>query len=228
MKPRAYHLNLLKEAEKVSSSPVRLRVLLPIGAMLSAIGMLVWWGVLTGQLLLAKSSLSRLEEEIRVRAEPNRKALLAQAEANELESRLEQLQYYSGGRRTWGETLKSFTEVMPLKVQLTRLEIPAQPPQDLRNPRNPRVMLFGPTGVTEQVSLVLRGRTPKETPVISLMESLEGDAFTNNLVIVKDPRDPRQSPKVKSFRQEVAQREDSSRMLSFEIEYRAKERRFAK
>ena len=54
------HLNLLRDSERQSSSPVRLRVMLPILAALACVGCLVWWGVLAGQLILAKAQVSSL------------------------------------------------------------------------------------------------------------------------------------------------------------------------
>jgi hypothetical protein len=54
------HLNLLRDSERQSSSPVRLRVMLPILAALACVGCLVWWGVLAGQLILAKAKVSSL------------------------------------------------------------------------------------------------------------------------------------------------------------------------
>ena len=225
---KAYHLNLLQESERVSSSPVRIRVMLPVLAMLACAGMLVWWGVLTARALMTESTLATLESDIEHNRAANAAVIARMNEANELETELEQLTYYRNARHTWGETLTSLAEVMPLKVQLTRLEIPAPPPQDLSLPKGVKgPPLWGPTGNVENVSLVLYGRTPKQTPVISLMESLEGEAFTNSLKIVKDSKDPMQSPKVRSFRQDNVRKGEGHQMLAFEIEYRAQERRFA-
>ena len=42
MKTASFHLNLLNSSEILSSSPVRLRVMLPVGAFLACIGLLVW------------------------------------------------------------------------------------------------------------------------------------------------------------------------------------------
>ncbi len=223
----ALHLNLLAEAERVSSSPVRLRVMAPVFAMLACLGMVVWWGLLFGRLLMVSAQTKTLKEDLARNEKAHAQALEHVNEAAELEAQLEQLDGYRLSRRTWGSTLSGLAEAMPLKVQLTRLEIPAPPPQNLTPPGSRIPSLWGPTGATERVSLVLSGRTPKETPLISLMESLESDAFTNALTVVKDPRSPEQSPRVRSFRQDAAAHGDGTRMLAFEIEYRARERRFA-
>lgn len=225
---KALHLNLLRDSERVSSSPIRIRVMLPVLAMLACAGILVWWGILTGRVLVLNSKISTLEDDLQRRQAEHANVLNQMNRANELELEIEQLGYYRTSRQCWGPTLSSLAEVMPLKVQLVKLEIPPPPVQDLSRPKGVKgPPLWGPTNITEDVRLVLSGRTPKQTPVISLMESLESEAFTNTLVIVKDPRSPNPSPRVRSFRQDVPQRGEGERMLTFEIEYRARERRFA-
>jgi hypothetical protein len=234
MMTKTCHLNLLMDSERVSSSPVRLRIMLPTAAILVSVSMAIWWLILTGQDILAKTQMSNLRDDMERHQAENAKAIADAEMADELQSQLEQLEGYGEScKRRWSETLASLAEVMPLKVQLTKFEIPAPPPQVLsfvtvQKGKKRTVKLWGPTNKTESVSMVIAGRTPKETPVISLMESLEGDAFTNSIVIAKDPRNPNPSPKVRSFRQDIPQRGEGSRMLAFEIEYTAKERRFAK
>ena len=58
------HLNLLRDSERQSSSPVRLRVMLPILALLACLGCLVWWGVVAGQLILAKTQVTSLRNDL--------------------------------------------------------------------------------------------------------------------------------------------------------------------
>lgn len=235
MKSTAFHLNLLMESERVSSSPVRFRVMLPILSMLACLGLAIWWAILGGQLMIAKTSLGNIERELREHDAAHRDVLAKMAEANDLTARLAQLDCYSNSVLRRGELLASLAEVMPLKVQLVRLEIPApahpvipKPPQFKPGQKKPKAppALLGPTGYVERATMVLVGRTPKETPVLSLMETLEGEAFTNDLVIVRNPRDPNLSPKVRSFKQDVAKRGEGSRMLVFDIEYLLKGRRF--
>ena len=234
----AYHLNLLMESERVSSSPVRLRVMLPILAMLACAGLAIWWAILGGQLMLAKTSVNQLEAELRDRNAAHQDVLAKMAKVNDLNAQLTQLDCYSNSVLRRGEMLASLAEVMPLKVQLVKLEIPAPahpvipkpPPPPKAKKGQKKVVVppapLGPTGYVERATMTLVGRTPKETPVMSLMESLESETFTNSLVIVRNPRDPNLSPKVKSFRQDVAKKGEGSRMLVFDIEYLLKGRRF--
>jgi len=215
------------DAERVSSAPIRIRVMLPILATLACAGMIIWWSILFGRILLVSTKADSLEGEIVARQNAYDRVTEQMRRASELESELEQLDYYRNSRRCWGTTLTTLAEAMPLKIQLVKLEIPPPPPQNLSRPpgfKGPP--LWGPTGTVERVSLFICGRAPKETPVISLMETLESEAFTNAFRIVKDSLSPDQSPKVHSFRQDAAKPGDHSRMLAFEIEYRGHDRRF--
>lgn len=239
MKSSAYHLNLLMESERVSSSPVRFRVMLPILSMLACLGLAIWWAILGGQLMLAKTNVSRLKTELRDRDAAHQAVLDQMAKVGNLTARLAQLDCYSNSIVRRGEMLVSLAEAMPLKVQLVKLEIPPPAPPAIPKPpaptpgkkkkkqaKAPIAAILGPTGYVERATMTLVGRTPKETPVMALMESLESETFTNALRIVRNPRDPNQSPKVRSFRQDVAKKGEGLRMLVFDIEYLLKERRF--
>ena len=233
MSAMAIHVNLLRRSEIVSSSPIRIRVMLPVAAMLATAAMILWWIIIYGAILLNTSSIKTLEDDIAAKKASHQRIIDQMNDANELETELEQLDYYRAGRHEWGETFAHLAEVIPLKIQLTRISIPAPPPQMLERPKGSKLPpLWGPEANTEGVTLTIAGRTTKETPVISLMESLESDTFTNSLVICHDPKEPIQSPRVKSFRQDAASSANEyigkQRLLSFEIEYTAKERRFAR
>ena len=65
MNGASLHLNLLKASEKVSSSPVRLRVMVPLLAMLACLGMVVWWGVAFTQTMLVRSQTGSADEAIK-------------------------------------------------------------------------------------------------------------------------------------------------------------------
>ena len=119
----------------------------------------------------------------------------------------------------WGETFAMIAEMLPVKIQLVRLEIPEPPPQVLRDPKYPkRPPLLGPTNDTESVSVVMTGRAARDTTIVSFMESLEGAAFTNRISQVA----------VRSVQQEPTQKPGDARLLAFELECRAADRRFAK
>ena len=220
MNTSSFHLNLLSEAEKMSSSPIRLRVMLPILALLAIIGMVVWWGTLTTQLMLIHAKTSDIQNELISKKNAHDAIVGNMNLANEEAAQLQQLEFYRGGCVRWGETFAMIAEMLPIKIQLMRLEIPEPEPQILRDPKNPkRPPLLGPTNDTESVSLVLTGRAARDTTIVAFMESLEGAPFTNRINQVT----------VRSVQQEAKSTKDGEpRLLAFELECRAIDRRFAK
>lgn len=216
MKAASFHLNLLKPSETLSSSPVRLRIMLPVGALLACIGLLVWWGVLFTQIVLAKTQAHSIEEDLAAKNSAHAEAIQKRDLARELKLQLEQLEYYKSGVRSIGEPLAKFAEIVPLRVQLKELSIIPPNPQALMPP-GLKVPLFGPTENVETQKLVIAGLTTKETPVVSLMESLESGFET----LVTSER------KINSFKQDNAEM-DGRKLLSFEVEYTMPARRFAK
>ena len=220
MKNSAFHMNLLSEAEKMSSSPIRLRVMMPILALLAAIGMVIWWGTLTMQTVLVHSKTSAIREELASKKSAHDAIIGSMKLASEETAQLQQLEMYRGGCARWGKTLAAVAEALPIKMQLVRLEIPEPPPQMLRDPKNPkRPPLPGPTNDSEAVTLVMTGRAARDTTIVAFMESLEGESFTNRLGRAT----------VRSVQQEAqTSKQGEARLLAFELECRATDRRFAK
>ena len=232
MKAPNLHLNLLHASERQSSSPVRLRVMLPIFALLACLGCLVWWGVLAGQLMIAKAQNDSIQQDIAAKKAVHGGILQQMGEARNAQAELDQLTMYAHGRRTYGTLFKNLAEAVPEELQLLSLEIPEPPVQNLLPPGakpGPKVKpLLGPTGTVENVSLRIVGRAPKNKPVEVLMQALEGDVFTNVLVIAKGVSSAQASPRIHSFQQDASPNKDGVRLLAFDIEYRCEERRFEK
>lgn len=232
MKAPNLHLNLLHASERQSSSPVRLRVMLPVFAVLACVGCLVWWGVLAGQLMLAKMQNDSLRKDLAAKKAVHGGILQQMTAEREMRAELDQLTMYAHGRRTYGDLFRRFAESVPEGVQLLALEIPEPPVQNLLPPGakpGPAVKpMLGPTNTVETVALRVIGRTVKEKPVEALMKALEGPAFTNALVIAKKVPAAQASPRIRSFHQESTASGEGERLLAFDIEYRCVERRFEK
>lgn len=220
VKSASYHLNLLTEAEKLSSSPIRLRVMMPILALLAIAGIAIWWGTLTTQLMMLRAKTTDVQNELASKKSAHDEIVGSMTLANEEAAQLQQLEFYRGGCSKWGETFAAVAEVLPVRMQLVRMEMPEPPPQILHDPKNPkRPPLLGPTNDTESVSIVMTGRAARDTTIVSFMESLEGAQFTNRIGKVA----------VKSVQQEPhSQKQGEARLLAFELECRAVDRRFAK
>lgn len=222
MKAASLHLNLLKDTERLSSSPIRLRIMLPIISLFACLGLALWWAILFTQLLMVRAEAQNIDEDLRAKAKAHAEAIAQQDRVREMRQQLEQLTYYKNGVRSIGEPLSKLAEAMPLKVQLTELSFPPPPPELPPKPGQPGQKMFNPfaplTNVETQ-KFVIAGRTTKETPVVALMESLDTSDFDK--LVTKEKR-------IKSFRQDAASDKGSRRLLTFEVEYVMPERRFAK
>lgn len=217
MKSSSFHLNLLKEQEKLSSSPVRMRIMMPVGALLVCTGMLIWWAIVFGQALVLKTQADNIEPELIAKQNSNAEVIKKMELVRELQLQLEQLDYYRGGLRKIGEPLARLAEVIPLRVQITSISVPDMKPQNLMPPVG-RVPLFGPPTNVETQQLLIAGRTTKETPVVALMEALDNAEFQPLVTTTR---------KVNSFQQDSVEFE-GRKLLSFELEYAMPERKFAK
>ncbi len=218
MKSANVHLNLLKDTERLSSSPVRLRVMLPVVALFACLGMALWWAILFTQLLMIKAEAQTIDEDVKAKSNAHAEAISRQDQVREMRQQLEQLLYYRNGVRAIGKPLAMLAEAMPLKVQLTELSF-APPPTDPLPKPGQKISPFTPLTNVETQRLVIAGRTTRETPVVALMESLESTNFVR--LITREKR-------VKSFRQDANAERGKRRLLTFEVEYTMPERRFAK
>ena len=218
MKSSSLHLNLLKDTERLSSSPVRLRVMLPVGALFACIGVSLWWAILFTQLLMVRTEAQSVDEDIKAKSKAHNEAITKQNLVREMRQQLEQLTFYKNGVRAIGNPLAKLAEIMPLKIQMTELSFQSTP---LDPPPKPgqKVIPFAPLTNVETQRLVIAGRTTKDTPVMALMESLDAPDFER--LVTKEKR-------VKSFRQDATADKNGHRLLSFEVEYTMPERRFTK
>ena len=218
MKSSSLHLNLLKDTERLSSSPVRLRVMLPVIALFACIGFTLWWAILFTQLLMVRTESQSIDEDLKAKSKAHTEAISRQNLVREIRQQLEQLTFYRNGIRAIGKPLAKLAETMPLKIQVTELSF-QPPPLDPPPKPGQKIIPFAPLTNVETQRLVIAGRTTKETPVMALMESLDAPDFAH--LVTKDKR-------VKSFRQDAAAGKNGHRLLSFEVEYTMPERRFTK
>jgi len=223
------HLNLLRPEEKASSSPIRLRVMMPLLALLLCAACLVWWGIVFMQGLLVNGKVASVRADLERRKNAHATILAKMADMRERQSQLDQLDAYKSGCRKYGDLLAKLAEVIPPEVQLTAMTIPEPPPMVLSDPKNPkRPPLLGPTNTTESVQFRVSGRTPAMAAVMSLMEAIEGDAFGEWIVADKKKNAAARKKRRINIRQETRAGEDGVRMLTFDVEFRCKERRFEK
>lgn len=224
------HLNLLRPDEKASSSPVRLRVMLPILSLLLCVACLIWWGILFMQGMLLNGKVASVRADLEGKKAAHAAILSQMADVRERQSQLDQLDAYKRGCRSYGGLLAKLAEVIPAEVQLTALSIPEPPPQMLSDPKNPKMPpLLGPTNTVETVQFRLSGRTAATAAVTALMEAVEGEDFAAWIVSDRNRKNAagRKRRRI-HIRQEARPAEDGVRLLAFDVEFRCKERRFEK
>ncbi len=231
MKAPNLHLNLLHASERQSSSPVRLRVMLPIFSLLACLGCLVWWGVLACQLMLVKSHSASIKRDLDAKRAEHGGVLEQMDGLRNAQAELDQLTMYKNGRRTYGGLLKKIPEVVPEGMQLLLLEIPEPPPQNLlppgAKPGSKVPPLLGPTGTVESVSLRIMGRTGNNGPVEAMMKSLESPLFADSLIAAQEGANVEACRRARSWPDNSSDVRNQG-LLAFEIEYNCVERRFEK
>ena len=230
MKSPNLHLNLLRPDEKASSSPIRLRVMMPLLALLLCAACRVWWGILFMQGLLLNSKVASARSDLEGKKTAHAAILSQMTDMRERQSQLDQLDAYKRGCRKYGGLLAKLAEVIPAEVQLTALTIPEPAPQMLSDPKNPKKPpLLGPTNTVENMQFRVSGRTAAMASVTKLMEAIENEAFAKWIVVDRNKKNAAARKKKRiHIRQETKADDDGVRMLSFDIEFRCKERRFEK
>jgi len=196
MKAPNLHLNLLHASERQSSSPVRLRVMLPVLALLACVGCLVWWGVIAGQLMLVRGQVDTIKQELDAKKAENGGVLAMMTSNVNMQAEIDQLSMYVNGRRVYGKLFTQIAETLTPDVQLLKLEIPLPPPQNLQPP-GPKPKpgqkvqpLLGPTNTVETVVLTAMGATTNWRSVDKfkdIVTGLDGNGVVDSKITWPDP-----------------------------------------
>ncbi|MEI7902495.1 MAG: hypothetical protein WCK89_19775 [bacterium] len=211
------HLNLLKDEERYSSSPIRLRVLLPMIAALATLCCLVWWMLLALRAYNQLELQERLQKSILEKKSTHATILDLRAQEQETMAVIHQLQLYEHARIRFGATLSQLAAHVPTNIQFTEIRLLPPPPIPL-DPKNPS---RGPTNTVEAITLLLAGRTMGENSseaVDTLLAALRTPAFTNLIQTAEIPKG--------AFRQDVGRNADARDTLLFEIKCGCVPRRF--
>ena len=198
------HLNLLHASERQSSSPVRLRVMLPIFSALACAGCLLWWGILKGQLMLVKKDVAAIQKDIDAMKTTYADVTNDLNSISQMQFRHDQLSMYTNARRRYGDILAnvvSSSEEVSGGLKLQEVMIPKPERQDLfvKNAKGKLVELPGPTNPVEIVVFEIRGSAPDDKPVKEcvkeLLEKFKGPAFRDTFTSVEnsDYNDQRQT-----------------------------------
>lgn len=214
------HLNLLRDDERFSPSPIRPRVMLPLLAALSVLGLGVWWLLLTVYVGNAGHE-KRLQEEHCAELKPAFEQVLAlRAREKEARAVFNQLSLYRTSRLCFGDALTRLPQHVPATVQFTELRVPPPPPLPPLDP-SLKVQPLGPTNLVEAVTLRLAGRVGSDASsqaVRALLDALRQPAYTNLIRAAEIPKG--------AFRQDTVRGAASRETVLFEILCDCGERRF--
>ena len=231
MNVKAIHVNLLRDAERVSSSPIRPKVILPLVSGLALVSVLGWWGFQQMQIKLVDSEITSLQSEVDRQRKDFAEACKLKESMQAKEAELNQLKGYLKGRRAWGELLAELALTVPSETQLTLVEIPEPPPQNLQPPPGSKLPpLLGPTNAEERVVFRLAGKAVREESVLSMLKTIKTSAaFTNSLIVAAgDPKGGREtSPRMRKFGQDAVADTKGNRAIVFDVEYETPGRSFA-
>lgn len=211
------HLDLLKEDERLSSSPIRLRVMMPMTASFVALCLLVWWSLICLRSLGQVHLKMEVEQAIHALAPVHASVLDARAQEQEIKAVIGQLSLYKNSCNRFGESFSKLTASIPETIQFTELRIAPPQPVASPDPAHP----VAPTNLLEQVTLRISGRTGGERPsegVNALLATLRTPAFTNLFRTAFIPKG--------AFRQDTVRNPDNRETLLFEITCECLPRRF--
>ena len=220
------HLDLLTDEEHLSPSPVRLRVMVPMLAVLAVLCIAVWWSLFAFLLHGANLQKAALQTNLAGLKPAHSEVLRLRAEEKECDAALRQLGFYRNARIRFGETFAQLAEHVPATLQLTEVRVtpppptpPPPPPSD--DPKAKVLPVLGPTNVLEDVTLRLAGRAGGERPsesINTLLGALRSPAFTNLIRSAETPKG--------AFRQDTSKGPSNRDTLLFEITCGCVPRRF--
>ena len=209
------HLDLLKDEERYSSNPIRLRVMIPMTALFAAFSVALWWGLYAIRIHNQIQMKGELEQEIS-ELKPAHNALLAlQAQERDFAAEARQIRFYQNSRVQFGETISKLGLIVPAKMQFTEMRVLPPPP----SPVDP--LTLGPTNTAEVVTMRIAGRISGERPseaVDALFSALRTPTFTNLIRTAEIPKG--------AFRQDLAKDPSNRETLLFELICGCAPRRF--
>lgn len=195
---RTIHVNLLRNSERRSSLPVRMRVMVPALSSLLLLGFLVWAWFLSSR----NADLVSGRDDILAKQDNQKAAIADYREIKKREGavrgELEQLESYSEGRILFSSVLAGLPLAVPSTMQLTSLEIPPPPrpvqakpeKQASGNSRTDEVKKPSPKEKRrgEKVFLKLSGLVDSAPSVDALRAALRSGIFTNLVVSTEIPK----------------------------------------
>lgn len=211
------HLNLIKDEELVSSSPIRSQIIAPVFVTVITLSTLIWWLFLfLGHMNLKRVNKTNIEINQVINPAYQRALQLTEKE-KELAALSAQIEAFNHSRLEYGAVLSSIPKHVDSNIQFTILELPAPPPP-LFEDKKPG---SGPTNIIENAEFKITGKTTGAKAfdaVDQLLKALNSDAYTNLIQSAFIPKG--------SFRQDSRSKKGTKESLLFAIKCRCRPRRF--
>ena len=178
------HLNLIKDEEIVSSSPIRSRVMLPLVGGAALLASLLAWGMAQFRVSALEDQKARLVAAVAERQGAHRDVLRLRGERAALQATFRQFGYYTNSCVRWAEMVSAIAGVVPTNIQLTALNL--VPPPLPRPPADKAqaALWHGPTNASERATLIIEGMAKepnREKAINALVEALNAPPFTNRI-----------------------------------------------
>lgn len=227
------HFDFLLDEERLSSSPLRMRFIVPVLGVLCLLAPLVVWVQESSQMNGVLSRKQLLDVEIQHLKPSHDLFLKSSAEEKELTAQLQQLAFYKKSKNIVGVTLANLANCVSRCIQLTKLELLTQTPPPFAGPQvRPKTALelskLCSTNSMDAVSLRLIGRFVQDgdnpAELNRFLQALQGNAFTSLVSQVSKPR-----VEYKEEGSTVARRPGEGyqqEIYSFDIYYECLPRRF--
>ena len=213
---RYIHLNLIKEEEIVSSSPVRSQIIAPIIAGIITLGTLGWWLLLYTNYSGIKK-LNAMHFDMNKQLQPGYNAVRdLNKKEKELTALINQLQAFKNSKLQYGEMLTDIPKHVQPNIQFTKLEVLSPPLPLFEKDKESR----GPTNTFETAGFLITGRTTGAdafNSVDKLLNALKSDTYTNLIENALIPKG--------SFRQDTRAGKGNQN-LRFELKCECRKRRF--
>lgn len=236
------HLNLMKASERVTSSPLRFKIVLPVVTACALALSLVYWGIAAARLSLAKDQNAQAREE-QARVKPIYDELMrTSGTLDDARGHLAEMEAFVAARHPYGGLLAHIAESVSGDMQLFSVRIGTSADKAAPAAAQPAASVVVEA---EKPTLRLRGCTVRAKMVNDFFADLEAADAERSLVVDRESKEAEaRSPVIRKFDQYLggggyvlqggrvrsrrgqAARNENRRLMEFDAEYRLAERNF--
>lgn len=178
------HLNLIKDEEIVSSSPIRSRVMLPLFGGAALVAVLLMWMMAEFRVSGLEDQKARLAATVAEGQGAHRDILRLRGERASLQAEFKQFGYYTNGCARWAGTVFALAGAVPTNIQLTAMNLVPPPMPHPPADKAQAALWHGPTNAFERATLIIEGMAKepdREKAINALVEALNAAPFTDRI-----------------------------------------------